>query len=224
MSLGKTYYRYVQKAVCGVVCSPGVNVLYDGTGKLVLTGALEESVAWSVRTGERLHLCRPSGTSVSGHRVPGPKGTVHALSPADDRRRLAVGYADGSVRIFELISQGAASGDTGIECRECACFPGHRGAVRSLAYDNNGALLASGGVDCDIVIWDLTAETGLFRLKGHRDAVTQLHFMRGSVGMQTGVAASGGIMGSGVSKLLSASKEKHFVRQVRWTGVAFHHH
>jgi U3 small nucleolar RNA-associated protein 12 len=176
MSLGKTYFRYVQRSTCGVVAAPGVNILYDSTGQLAITGALEQSLAWSIRTGERLHLCRPISTSTRGHTIPGSQVTVQARSPSSTQQnRIAVGYEDGGIRIYELQSQGisAVSG----ECRQIVHFPGHRAAVCSLAYDRHGALLATGGADCDIVLWDLTAETGLFRLRGHRDAVTQLHFL-----------------------------------------------
>ena len=33
------------------------------------------------------------------------------------------------------------------------------------------ALLASGSRDTDVVVWDVAAEAGLFRLRGHRDQV-----------------------------------------------------
>ena len=121
----------VQKAVCGVSAPRGERAV-RWHGETRAHGALEESVAWSVRMGERPHLCRPSGTPVTdrARRLV----TVHALSPADDRRRLAGGYAD-SVRIFELISRGA-SGDTGLSAGNAPAF--RDTAVQSaLAYDNN---------------------------------------------------------------------------------------
>ena len=37
--------------------------------------------------------------------------------------------------------------------------------------------MASGSNDTDIVLWDLIAESGLFRLRGHKDKVTCLKFM-----------------------------------------------
>ena len=208
MSLGKTYYRYIQKSTCGVVASPGVNILYDNTGTLALTGALEQSLAWSIRTGERIHLCRPTSTSTRGHAIPGTQVTVQALSPSPTQsNRISVGYEDGGIRIYELQSQGisAVSG----ECRQVAHFPGHRAAVQSLAYDRQGALLASGGADCDIVVWDLTAETGLFRLRGHRDAVTQLRFIGGGSdsSSSSGSSGSSGSSSSSEHKLLSGSKD-----------------
>ena len=109
MSLGKTYYRYVQRSTCAVVASPGVNIMYDNTGQLAITGALEQSLAWSIRTGERIHSCRPTSTSARGHPVPGTQVTVQALSPAlTQQNRVAVGYEDGGIRINELQSQGTS--------------------------------------------------------------------------------------------------------------------
>lgn len=54
---------------------------------------------------------------------------------------------------------------------------GHRSAVTAGRYHPSGALLASGSADTDIVIWDTVAESGLYRLKGHRDGVTDVAFL-----------------------------------------------
>ena len=51
---------------------------------------------------------------------------------------------------------------------------GHRKAVSALCYSPSGALLASGGQDTDIVVWDPAEEAGLYRLRGHMDEVTAL--------------------------------------------------
>ncbi|XP_039024825.1 WD repeat-containing protein 3-like [Hibiscus syriacus] len=40
-----------------------------------------------------------------------------------------------------------------------------------------GSLLASGSKDNDIILWDVVGETGLFRLRGHRDQITDLVFL-----------------------------------------------
>ncbi len=47
-------------------------------------------------------------------------------------------------------------------------------AVSSLRYHAGGALLASGGRDTDVIVWDVVGETGLYRLRGHKDQVTDL--------------------------------------------------
>jgi U3 small nucleolar RNA-associated protein 12 len=71
---------------------------------------------------------------------------------------------------------------------------GHRGAVTALRFDSAGGLLASGAADTDVVVWDVVAESGLFRLRGHTDQVNDLVFLSAD-------AASG-------AKLVTASKDE----------------
>lgn len=56
-------------------------------------------------------------------------------------------------------------------------FNGHKSAITTLAFDKDGVRLASGAKDTDIIIWDLVAETGVFKLRGHKDQVTGLHYL-----------------------------------------------
>lgn len=63
------------------------------------------------------------------------------------------------------------------ESWECECtLTGHSGAVTCLSYSENGEKLASGSQNTDIVIWDVTSETGLFTLRGHKGQITDLAF------------------------------------------------
>mmetsp|Transcript_16500 Transcript_16500/g.24494 ORF Transcript_16500/g.24494 Transcript_16500/m.24494 type:complete len:465 (-) Transcript_16500:74-1468(-) len=72
--------------------------------------------------------------------------------------------------------------------RDPLVLDGHSGtAVRSIAFDKLGqsqndnsscGRLASGGVDGSVVVWDIIAETGLFRLLGHRGAITDVAFVK----------------------------------------------
>lgn len=57
-------------------------------------------------------------------------------------------------------------------------FNGHRSAITTLAFDKDGVRLASGGKDTDIIVWDLVAEVGLFKLRGHKDQITALQFLQ----------------------------------------------
>ena len=59
-------------------------------------------------------------------------------------------------------------------------FNGHRSAISALVFDQDGVRLASGSKDTDIIIWNLVAEVGLFRLRGHKDQVTALLFLQHS--------------------------------------------
>lgn len=74
-------------------------------------------------------------------------------------------------------------------------FNGHHSAVTTLAFDESGTRLASGAKDTDIVLWDLVAEIGLFKLRGHKDQVTAIHFLQPKQqledGHTNGVASNG---------------------------------
>lgn len=78
-------------------------------------------------------------------------------------------YGDGSIRIWD--SRIATI---------IINFNGHRSAITTLAFDTSGARLASGARDTDIIIWDLVAEVGLYKLRGHKDQMTALHFLNPS--------------------------------------------
>jgi U3 small nucleolar RNA-associated protein 12 len=56
-------------------------------------------------------------------------------------------------------------------------FNGHKSAITVLAFDDLGVRLASGSKDTDIIVWDLVAEVGQFKLRGHKDQVTGLRFV-----------------------------------------------
>ena len=56
-------------------------------------------------------------------------------------------------------------------------FNGHKSGVTTLAFDKDGVRLASGAKDTDIIVWDLVAEVGLFKFRGHKGQITGLHFL-----------------------------------------------
>ncbi|KAL5364412.1 hypothetical protein BJX96DRAFT_168251 [Aspergillus floccosus] len=60
-------------------------------------------------------------------------------------------------------------------------FNGHKSAITQLAFDPSGVRLASGSKDTDIILWDLVAEVGQFKLRGHTDQVTSLQFLTPSM-------------------------------------------
>ncbi|XP_073166483.1 WD repeat-containing protein 3 isoform X4 [Lepidochelys kempii] len=97
----------------------------------------------------------------------GLKQEVTSLCPSPDGLHLAVGYEDGSIRVFSLLS-----GEGNVT------FNGHKAAVMTLQYDHLGGRLVSGSKDTDVIVWDVINESGLYRLRGHKDAVTQALFLR----------------------------------------------
>lgn len=83
----------------------------------------------------------------TGHRA---EVTCILRSPQKDH--FAVGYADGSIRLWS-----ASVGSV------ITTFNGHKKAVSALAFDQEGTRLASGSQDTDLIVWDIVAEAGLYR-------------------------------------------------------------
>jgi U3 small nucleolar RNA-associated protein 12 len=83
----------------------------------------------------------------TGHRA---EVTCIARSPQHDA--FAVGYADGSIRLWNVHTGTVTS-----------TFNGHKNSVTALAFDERGTRLASGSQDTDLIVWDIVAEAGLFR-------------------------------------------------------------
>lgn len=163
----KSYQRFEQESVFGVISSNS-NCLWlpaenrNSTGQ-VLTGALENVNCWSMKSGELI------GTLTDGL----PPGAVDAKStkPAEtsylqyhpETRLLAVGYNDGAIKIWDLLSKSVL-----------ISFNGHKSAITILTFDQTGTRLISGSRDSDIIVWDLVGEVGLYKLRSHKDSITGL--------------------------------------------------
>lgn len=65
----------------------------------------------------------------------GEKNQVSCLAASPDNKHLAVGYSDGSIKIFNL-----TNGDLAVT------FSGHKTAVSALNYDHLGMRLVSGAM------------------------------------------------------------------------------
>ncbi|EJU06188.1 WD40 repeat-like protein [Dacryopinax primogenitus] len=156
----RSYLRWGPTQAFGIICSPGSNGLFDG--KLAYVPGLEDILVWDVKKAQLLSMWHESG-----HRA---EVTCIIRSPTQDT--FAVGYADGSIRIWN-----ARSGTVEV------ALNGHKRAVTALAYDKEGTRLASGSMDTALIIWDVVAETGLFRLRGHRDQITSIRFLQTPVSL-----------------------------------------
>jgi U3 small nucleolar RNA-associated protein 12 len=84
--------------------------------------------------------------------------------------RMLLSSFSGEVRVFNYVT-----GSLTLTLR------GHRSAVTSVAFDEDpasaGSILATGGADCDVILWDLLAQTAVARFHEHKDAVTALAFV-----------------------------------------------
>ncbi|CAM9454408.1 unnamed protein product [Scytosiphon promiscuus] len=160
--MNKTYLRYELSETFGIVASPQSNAVYDSTGNLAISAALHDVAVWNLRQCSLVRLLSPEPESAAS------KAQVTNLLLSPDGDTVAAGYSSGLVLLFSL-----KTGATAVTLH------GHRSAVTAGRYHPSGALLASGSADTDIVVWDAVAETGLYRLRGHRDGVTDVVLRNG---------------------------------------------
>ncbi|KAK3734059.1 hypothetical protein QZH41_015830 [Actinostola sp. cb2023] len=163
MVLTKSYLRYEPSSCFGLVGSLKANILFvDGkklgqktSGQFAVCPGLEDVIVWDTRKQEKVLVLK------------GGKHEVTAMAISINQQNLAVGYEDGSIKIWKLVD-----GSSQIT------FSGHRSAVSVLQFDDSGGLLASGGRDTDVIVWDVINESGLYRLCGHKGMVTQCYFLK----------------------------------------------
>ncbi|KAL8943739.1 MAG: hypothetical protein Q9216_000845 [Gyalolechia sp. 2 TL-2023] len=165
----KSYLKYEHSKTFGLITSSASNVLWvpdedfqnaalrqSKAGRAVV-GADEEVICWDVKKGELLSRWRDKDCVAEVTTISQSKADLDVF---------AVGYADGTIRIWDArIATVVIS------------FNGHRSAVTVLAFGDDGSRLASGSKDTDIIIWDLVAEVGLYRLRGHENQITGLQFL-----------------------------------------------
>ena len=158
--------KFEHSKTFGQVCSASSNALWtaDETSKKssapgrAVVGANEEVLVWDIKKGELLSRW----TANNNH------AQVTAISPSQaDKDVFAVGYEDGRIRIWDSRT-----------ATVILTFNGHKSAVTCLIFDESGVRLASGSRDTDIIVWDLIAEVGLFKLRAHKDQITSLNFLR----------------------------------------------
>ena len=96
----------------------------------------------------------------------------------DDEKIFAVAYADGSIRVWASSFPNSSSSEGfSNQAYEIVTFNGHKKSPTALTFSSSGDLLFSGGVEGEIVVWDVLGEVGLFRLKGHRGGVSGIKYL-----------------------------------------------
>ena len=135
---------------------------------LLASGGTDGSVRlWEARTG------RPQAI-LQGH-----TGSVYGVVLSTGGRLLASGGGDGTVRLWETANARVGSGDASVERiqqseaapnegRPRAILQGHTGAVYGVALSADGGLLASGGFDGTVRLWETSTGTWLRTLRPER--------------------------------------------------------
>jgi WD40 repeat protein len=92
------------------------------------------------------------------HRLGGHAG-VPLLTASDASRRIATGDDTGRIRIFAL--------DTG---ETVATFTAHAEPIRAVDFSADGSLLATGGREGEVAIWNAEKRTRLRKFQGFRQS------------------------------------------------------
>lgn len=167
----RSYQRHEPTSAFALVGSNAANGVLDADGKTAYLPALEDVLVWDVKLGQQKAMWHEIGVRTAV--------TAIARAPYPHQKRFAVGYSDGTVRIWDEESRSSI-----------LTLNGHQRAVTALAFDARGMNLASGSLDTTVIVWDIVSETGLFRLRGHHDVITGLH-----------------MLGDGLYYLVSAAKD-----------------
>lgn len=130
--------------------------MYDG--KLAYVPALEDVLVWDVKKGQMVsqsaqrHSMIADALQIAMWHETGHRAEVTCILRSPQKDSFAVGYADGSIRLWSASAESVLT-----------TFNGHKKSVTALAFDERGTKLASGSQDTDLIVWDVVAEAGLFR-------------------------------------------------------------
>ncbi|KAJ1827290.1 beta transducin, partial [Coemansia sp. RSA 2599] len=151
---------------------------------LSITPALESVIVWDIKKGTQVARWTDSSN----------KAEVTCIARCPKGSDYAVGYSDGSIRLFDLTSNTVK-----------VILNGHRGRITALQFDPTGTVLASGARDTDIIFWDVVGEVGLFKLRGHKDEITGIAFVSSS--SSSSANADSALNASSEGYIVSSSKD-----------------
>ena len=155
----------------------------------LLSTASSQIIAYDLRRGLPLYKI--------AHYEESNIGTGKALNSSNvicidtnNSSKVGSGWSDGSVRVFSLSNNNSIQGGLvrslihkshDIEAlSDPLTLNGHSCPVHIVKFDNGGTRLASGSADGVVILWDVVAESGLFRLLGHTGPVSGIEFLIGS--------------------------------------------
>jgi WD40 repeat protein len=143
------------------------SVAISSDGKTLVSGGGDKTVKlWDMADGHQLRIFRDTGLVLSVAISPDGKTIASGSGEYNfDNADVTTGNAmPGRLRLWSV-----ASGDQQL-------LGGHSAWVNAVAFSPNGRVLASGGDDDLVILWDVGSRNLLHRLLGHTDEVQCLAF------------------------------------------------
>ncbi|CAD7941104.1 unnamed protein product [Amoebophrya sp. A120] len=141
VQLSKAYLRYEAGAQFGVIQSTNCNLLLSGCGKYLFTCCNERIVCWSLKKSEAVFSFDVNTNVPVNHDSATLLVSVTRLGWLRDGHLLVAGYADGTVRVWELSLNTASAVDRGYDTFDLkppklkVTFHGHKNQVSCLGFN-----------------------------------------------------------------------------------------
>jgi U3 small nucleolar RNA-associated protein 12 len=167
MPVSKAYLDYLVDSVSSLVYSPSASVC-SLSKHVVLSPVNDKLVSYSFKTKQKHGICLEPQKHQK--EIAEDMLIVSAVAKSTENV-IAVGYSDGSVRVFENNGIDEITATTGFSTDSIVTFNGHKSSVSTLCWLSPNTLV-SGSKDTEVLVWDILSRQGLARFSGHLNEVT----------------------------------------------------